>query len=203
MQRAIDTLIFDLGNVLIRWQARPVVEDICRKTGVDFGDFWDNRLEAWNRRWDSGSMAEGAATTAKEFPAYAAVCHSFCERWIEMLGEPIEGSVKILEDMKASGYRLYAGSNWASDTFELARPRMPFLSLFDGLHISGHIGCAKPSPKFFTTLLDKFSVKPEQAVFIDDKSENISAAQSVGLHGIQFQNPAQLSDSLRVLGVRI
>lgn len=76
---------------------------------------------------------------------------------------------------------------------------MPFLALFDGLHVSGQIGCAKPSPEFFTTLLDKFSIKPKNAVFIDDRLENVHAAQGVGLHGIHFQSPEQLA---RALGER-
>lgn len=200
---SINAIIFDLGNVLIRWDCRNVLEDLCLQHKVDFEEFWNHRIHDWNIAWDCGAMADGVSKTAQEFPHYAPICRGYYQRWIEMLGEPIEGSVKILETLKASGYRLYAGSNWASDTFELARSRMPFLSLFDGLHVSGHIGCAKPSSEFFTTLLSKFSITPEQAVFIDDKLENANAAQQLGIHGIQFHNPAQLADSLRALTLKI
>ena len=59
----------------------------------------------------------------------------------------------------------------------------------------------KPDPRIFGILLERYRIRPEAAVFIDDNPENAAAASRLGLHGIHFQSPEQLRRELHQLGL--
>jgi HAD superfamily hydrolase (TIGR01509 family) len=73
--------------------------------------------------------------------------------------------------------------------------------LFDGKVVSGAVKKTKPGEDIYLHLLDKYKITPGQAVFIDDKKENILTAEKLGIKGIQFSNPEQLRKDLENLGI--
>jgi 2-haloacid dehalogenase len=98
--------------------------------------------------------------------------------------------------LRAQGVPVYALSNWSAETFPLARPRYPFLEWFDGILISGEAKLAKPDPRIFAHLLEKFGLEPAATVFIDDSATNVRAAEGAGLIAIRFVDPEQLRREL-------
>ena len=76
-----------------------------------------------------------------------------------------------------------------------------FLDLFEDIVISGVVRLVKPDPRIYHLALDRFSVRAEEAVFIDDMPANVAAAESVGLTAIRFTGAAELTRRLATLGL--
>jgi 2-haloacid dehalogenase len=102
---------------------------------------------------------------------------------------------------KTGKYKLYALTNWSAETFPHALERFEFFKLFDGVLVSGEEKMRKPSPEFYQRLLNKFSIEPSRALFIDDSLRNVKAAEGVGIKSITFQSPDKLRMDLRALNI--
>jgi 2-haloacid dehalogenase len=198
----IDTVVFDLGEVLIPWHPRTLFRKLIPDAKTLERFLAEVCTSEWNALQDAGRpLAEGTAERIAAFPQYEAWIHAFYDRWPEMLGEVIEGSVELLRDLKANGYRVLALSNWSGETFPLARRLYPILSEFEGIVISGPEGMIKPDPAIYRLLCERYGVVPEQAVFIDDNLRNVEGAQAIGMHAIQFHTPLQVREALACLGL--
>jgi 2-haloacid dehalogenase len=119
-----------------------------------------------------------------------------------MLAGAIEGTVKIFEKLKETKkFKIYALTNWSAETFPIALEKYQFLGWFDGVVVSGTEKKRKPFPEFYQILLDRYNVKAEEAIFIDDNIRNIDAAKQVGLDAIHFRTPEQLNKELLNRGI--
>ena len=197
MKKNYEAILFDLGNVLIRWDPSALIAELEALAPEPDRPFLRQQIHNWGVLWDRGRLDEGIERTISQQPEYAAFLRAFCAHWSETLGFPIDGSVALLRSLKAQGYKVYAASNWAADTYEQSRERMPFLDLFDGLQISGQVGLTKPDPAFFRKMMQDFGISPDKALFIDDHRDNIEAAKSLGFTTILFESPEQLATMLQ------
>jgi 2-haloacid dehalogenase len=202
----IRVFLFDLGGVLTRWEGEPFVRQVLHQYVADaqeheeefFRLFWECNNES-----DKNTLAQATELYAARYPFYANVFWTCCERYAEIPRSVIQGTVDILSQIKASGYKAYAASNWSTDTFALTRNvYMPYLPLFDGMQISGEIGLIKPDPAFFERMMRVFDFKAEEAIFIDDRAVNVDAACVLGIDGIHFESPEQLRRELEVRRIR-
>jgi len=113
-----------------------------------------------------------------------------------------KGFAFVLECIK-KGHNVYLLSNWDAESFELIRLRFPeFFELFDGIVISGSVGCAKPDPTIFYHLLEKYELCPEDTVFIDDQKENLKAAEALGIHPIKCSKVGRFFQKNDFMSVR-
>lgn len=203
MKNTFDTIIFDLGAVLIDWNPRHLYRKIF-KTEEEITWFLENICtHEWNEKQDAGrSFAEATDELLEKFPAHELAIRAWYDRWQETIKGPIEGTVAILKEIKAQDqHRLYALTNWSAETFPWALNNFDFLHWFEGIVVSGHEKTRKPFPEFYQILFDRYKVNPKSALFIDDSLRNIEGAQAVGLPGIHFQSPEQLKNDLRKLNV--
>jgi len=196
------TVVFDLGGVLIDWNPRH----LYRKMFDDEAEMERFLREicsyAWNLQMDRGMPFEdGVATFSQKYPDMAPYIEAFCIRWEEMIEGPIDGTVEILRRLQARGVPLYALSNWSAQTWPFARDRFTFLELFKGLVISGFEGTMKPEEKIFRILLERHDIDPAAAVFVDDRVENVAVAERLGIRGVHFTGPAELSANLSRMGL--
>ena len=195
-----DTVVFDLGNVLIpfnpRWLFRKMLPD---DASID-SFFAETGFEEWNLGMDAGRpFAEGIAAHSERFPHHRPLFEAFYHRWHETVGEPIAESVDLLLTLRQRGVRTFALTNFSAETYPLAVARFPFLSEFDGTVVSGEEGVVKPDPEIYLRLMQRYSITASRAVFIDDRLENVEAARQLGLHGIHFVDPAAVRAELRTL----
>jgi len=203
MSKSIDTIIFDLGGVLIDWNPRYVYRKIF-KTEEEVEWFLKNvTTSEWNENQDAGyPLHKATAELISKHPEWEPEIKAYYGRWLEMLGDSIHETVEILEGLKKTGrYRLYALTNWSAETFPHALERFEFFKLFDGVLVSGEEKMRKPFPEFYQRLLKKFNIEPSAALFIDDSSRNVKAAQEVGINSIVFQSPGKLRQDLRTLNI--
>ena len=118
-----------------------------------------------------------------------------------MLAGPIEGSVEILRELTSPACRCYALTNMETWTYPGRRERYPFLTWFDGTVVSGFEGMAKPDPRIFELLLDRFGLTAATTLLIDDSPTNVEAARAVGMQAIEFESPARLRGWLEDAGL--
>lgn len=96
---------------------------------------------------------------------------------------PIDEGIKFVKECKRRGYLVYVLSNWDHESFDiLIKEYQDFFKLFDGIIISGDVHAIKPAPEIYEHFTSK--LLPHTCVFIDDRIENIEAAQKHGIHGI-------------------
>ena len=198
----IDAVVFDLGGVLIDWDPRRLYRKLLADEAAVEEFLATVTTPEWNAEQDRGRpFAKGVAELVERFPAHAAAITAYHERWPEMLGGEIAGTVAVLAELRAAGVPLYALSNWSAETFRLTRERFPFLEWFDGLVISGEERIAKPDREIFELLVDRFGLDPGRTLFVDDSEANVAAAREVGLDAVLFHGADGLRRELTVRGL--
>lgn len=201
MASEVDTVVFDLGGVLIDWSPYHLYrtlfdndEDIaCFLGEIDLFN-WLRGVDA-----DIGFQAGVAALSAR-LPHHADLIQAYWDRWAETLNGTLDDSLALVAELRALGTPLYVISNWSSETWHHAAG-FAFLDWFDGVVVSGLEGVAKPDPAIFTLACDRYGLVPERCVFIDDMANNVETAQTLGFHAIQFQNAPDLRRDFVALGL--
>jgi 2-haloacid dehalogenase len=199
----INTIIFDLGAVLIDWNPRYMYRNIFNDE-AEMEHFLANVTTSdWNEEQDAGRpLHEGTEYLVNKHPEHEKNIRAFYGRWDEMLGEAFHDVVEIFRQLKEKDqYKIYALTNWSAETFPVALERFEFLKWFDGIVVSGAEKMRKPTPEFYHILLDRYQVKPEEALFIDDNYRNIQAAEKLGIQCIHFISAEELSNTLRQMMV--
>lgn len=198
-----DTIIFDLGAVLIDWNPRHLYRKIFREeeqmewflANICTGD--------WNEEQDAGrTFEEATRSLIARHPDYHDEIMAFWLRWEEMLAGPVSGTVDIFRELKAKqSYQILALTNWSAETFPIALRKYDFLGWFDGIVMSGEEKIRKPFPEFYRILLNRYAVQPEHSLFIDDSMRNIEGAKALGIPGIHFTDPVQTRAELVRRGI--
>ncbi|MDO5980413.1 HAD family hydrolase [Flavivirga spongiicola] len=202
----IDTIIFDLGGVLIDWNPEYVYLDEFNGDREKMQWFFDNICtNDWNENQDAGyPMAKATEERVALFPEYETLIRMFYGRWVEMLGEAITGTVNILKRLKESKkYKVVALTNWSGETFPIALDKFEFLHWFEGIIVSGDEKTRKPFDAIYNLTLDRFSITAENSIFIDDNLRNIEAANALGINGIRFKSPEQLIQQLKKYNIHL
>ena len=195
-------IVFDIGNVLLRWDPRFLYRKI-------FADA--DRMEwflahvcgsDWNMEQDRGrSFAEAVREATLRHPDHAEAIAAYDERWHETLPHAIDGSVAILESLAARGTALYAITNWNGEKFRETRGRFGFLGHFRDIVVSGDERLVKPDPAIYRVLLDRNGLVAGDSLFIDDSAANAAGAEAVGMQAHHFRSPEHLADALRRAGL--
>jgi len=194
-------VVFDLGQVLIRWDPRHLYRRLMPEDEIDA--FLDEvGFAAWNHQQDAGaSWGPAVEAHAALFPHRRELLAAYPARFPETLDGPVEGTVAILRELHAAGTRLVALTNWSAELFPHAEATFGFLSLFEGIVVSGREGVAKPDPAVFDLLLSRYRLDPAATVFVDDSPANVEAAAGAGLQARLFTDAEILRRDLSRLGL--
>jgi 2-haloacid dehalogenase len=195
-------VVFDLGGVLVDWDPRHLYRSLFDDEAEMERFLAEVTTPAWNYEQDRGRpFAEAIAELTREHPDQAELIEAYWTRWPETLGEPFHETVEILADLRTTGIRLLALTNWSAETFPFAMPRYPFLAWFEAVIVSGEVELAKPDPAIFQLLVDRHGLEPARTVLIDDSAANIEAATSLGFLAIRFTGAADLRRDLSAMGL--
>lgn len=198
----IDTIIFDVGMVLVNYDWKtylnqfPYSEEV--KDRIAKAVF---ESPTWNEQ-DRGLLAPG------EYVRQFVENDPELEEEILQVLSSNERTISVFDYaktwvryLKERGYRLYILSNYPERLLEKTKGEMPFLKYMDGIIFSCQVQQIKPEPEIYQTLISTYSIDPQRAVFLDDRRENLAAAETFGIHTILFQNLKQASSELKKLGV--
>jgi 2-haloacid dehalogenase len=199
MENKIDTIIFDLGGVLVDWNPEYLYRKVF-KGNEDKVQWFLNTVctPAWNIEQDGGrTIAEAVKLKIDEFPQYKNWIELFYKDWEHMFSGPIAENVEFFKQLKATKkYKIYALTNWSAEKWDKALQLFLFFNDFDGVVVSGQEKTRKPFPTIYKTLLNRYQINPKRAIFIDDNYENIVAANELNIHGIHYKNHSQLIKDL-------
>ena len=190
-------VVFDIGNVLVHWEPRALYRKFFA-TEDEVEWFLANVCNHdWNLEQDRGrSFADAVIEATARFPEHADAIAAYDLRWHETVLGPIDGSVAILEELKARGTPLYAITNFNQDKFRETVARFPFLRLFRDIVVSGDERVVKPDPAIYRLLMERNGLAAEACVFIDDSLKNVAGAKAVGMKAIHFTGPDALRTEL-------
>ena len=197
----IDTIVFDLGGVLVDWNPDYVYKNVFEKE-EDMKWFYKNICTPdWNEEQDAGrTLHDATEYLVKKFPEHEKNIRMYYDRWEDMLGGPIHETVDILNHLKhKTDYKLYALTNWSAETFPVALERYEFLHWFHGRLVSGEEKMRKPFTEIYQLLINRFKIDPAKAIYIDDNFRNLVPAKELGFHVIHFQSPQQFKKELTEL----
>jgi 2-haloacid dehalogenase len=196
-------IIFDCGNVLYGWDpqsflARQLPEDEARLRFIEQVGLWN-----WHETLDGGRpFAEAAAELSQKFPDYAALISAWGDRFGETIGDPVPGVHALVEALDEGGVPLFIITNFSADFWPPFREREDaFLRRFQGIVVSGEEKLLKPDPALYYRALDRFGLRPSEALFVDDRKINVEAAEAVGMHGHLFTGADRLRRHLERYGL--
>jgi 2-haloacid dehalogenase len=203
MKDIINTLVFDLGGVLIDWNPEYLYNKIIPDEKERHWFLSTVCTPDWNEQQDEGrSLKEATEHLVAKYPEHEASIRAYYDRWTEMLGGPIQETVEIFRQLKFhTRLKLYALTNWSAETFPVALELYEFLHWFDGRLVSGEEKVRKPFPEIYRLLIDRYAIEPAKAIYVDDNIRNILPARELGFHGIHFRTPALFKEELVGLGV--
>lgn len=191
------TVVFDIGNVLLRWDPRFLFSKLI--DDPDELEYFLDRVVplSWHTEHDRGRpFAESIAERQARFPEYAELIAAYYTHWDETIAGPIAGSVALLEALHTHGMPLYAITNYSAETFPRARAQFPFLAQFRDIMVSGEEGIVKPDPEIFRRAITRWSLRPAHTLFIDDSPANIEAAARLGFRTHLFRGAQGLEAEL-------
>jgi 2-haloacid dehalogenase len=198
------TIVFDVGNVLLRWDPRLLFRKLIPEEDRLHWFMQNVCTAAWNIEQDRGrSWEEAVAVLVASHPEWEVEIRAADARWHETIPGVIEDSVAVLEELKARGEKVYAITNFSREKWAECLIRFPFLQCFDGAVVSAHERLIKPDPAIFHTLLERYELEAGNCIFIDDSAHNIEAARGVGMKAVHFVEPIDLRAELRALGAVI
>ena len=190
--------LFDLGGVFFDWDPNYFYKDIFDT--VDERKYFLAEVcnDQWNFQQDAGrSIAEAELELIPKFPHYKNEIKMYYKNHRKMIRGIFEESIEVLRQLKDKNYKCYVLSNWSAETFEGIPIDYPFMQLFDGLLISGEDKLIKPDQAIYELAKKRFNLDPEETVFIDDKLENIEAAQKLNFKTIHLINPKNIEMEIK------
>lgn len=196
----IRVLFWDIGGVLLTngWD-REQRADVIARFGLDAADFTErHKLAAPELELGRMSLDEYMAQTV--FHAPRDFTPDDFRAAMEAESQPHAGALALARDLGAR-YRMYALNNEGRDLNEHRIATFSLQDLLLGFFTSCYLGVMKPNPAIYRLALDLAHVRPQEAVMIDDRAQNAEAARSVGMHGVRYENAAQLRAELAALGV--
>ena len=199
----VRAVVFDVGNVLYGWDpdsflVRQLADDEARLRFVE-----ETGLYAWHETLDGGRpYDEAAAELSEKFPQYAAVIAAWGARFGETITDPVPGVHAIVEELDARGVPLFAITNFSADFWALFHAReRAFFDRFRDIVVSGEEKLLKPDPAIYYLALDRFRLRPDEALFIDDRAINVEGAEAVGMKAHLFTTAEDLRARLGAEGL--
>lgn len=202
MSGALDTVVFDIGNVLIGWDPRHLYRKVFASEAEVERFLAEVCTLDWHLAHDYGvSFEENAAKLKAVHPDHAALIDMWRGRYAEMIPGRVPGTVDLLHRLGDSGVRLHGLTNMPSDIFIYLRDVYPELQRFETTVVSGDEGVIKPDPRIFEILIERSGLIPQHALFIDDSHANIEAAAKLGFATHHFSDAVALGRDLTRLGL--
>ena len=191
----VKKFLFDLGNVFFDWNPERILKPIFNDD--ERMNFFINNISfpLLDTRCDAGITIEVAVNDAiKKFPEFEKEIKLYYPNHGNMVGGFFQKTVDVFYKIKELNHPCYVLSNWSAETYEGMEETYPFLKDFDGKIISGRDFLIKPDPAIYELAISRFNLIPEETLFIDDRLDNIEAAQKLNFQTIHLTDPSLIQD---------
>lgn len=198
----VDTIIFDVGNVLFQWDIRCLYSKLIEDE-TELEHFLGNVLTLeWHDQHDAGRpIATIIDELAAAHPQHEALIRAYEPRWLETIPGPVPGMIDLVERLALLGVPIFGITNFGSDLWRKFRPTAPVFDLFQDIVVSGDEKMTKPGAAIYHLAIDRFGIDPARTLFIDDREANIQGAIACGLQGHLFRDAQTLHADLSERGL--
>ncbi|NOU03688.1 MAG: HAD family phosphatase [Novosphingobium sp.] len=202
LSRKIEAVVFDVGNVLVRWDRRLPYENHFADP-AELDRFLDEVIPlSWHAQHDAGRpAAEMVAERSAQFPEHADLIADWFTRFNESIPGPVPGSPELVEQLHRAAVPLYAITNFGADTWTGFAPTFPLLNRFRDIVVSGVEKVAKPDPAIYALAVRRFGHAPGAMLFVDDSEANVIAARDCGWQAHHFTGAEDLRADLMQRGL--
>ena len=202
MAGQIEAVVFDIGNVLVRWERDLPFRRLIPAAAAR-AYFMETVIPLdWHAQHDAGRGAEEMiAERSALFPEHAQLIRSWLTQFNETIPGPVPGSTEIVVELTARGVPLYAITNFGADTWAGFAPGWAVAAQFIDIVVSGDEQLAKPDPAIYALAAARFGRAPETMLFIDDSLANVESARECGWHGHHFIDAETLRADLAERGL--
>ena len=186
-------IIFDLGDVLFTWSPDTTTSLPAKMIrNIISSAIW--------MEYETGHVEQDACyhRVAQHFSiAVSEVAEAFSQARNSL--QPNNAMISFIHGLKKASQgavKVYAMSNVSKEDFAVLSTKLADWSVFDRVFTSGHAGMRKPDLSFYHYVLEETKLAPEEAVFVDDKLENVLAARLLGIKGVVFDNSSTVTRTL-------
>ena len=193
----IKNIVFDLGNVLISFRPSEFFDKKNYPENIKatiLSDIFGSKEWAMLDKGEVNTTEAIDTIALKSSLKKEEITHIFNLRTELMF--PLDPNVKLLPELKKRGFRLYFLSNFPMDIFEEIKTGYYFFKYFDGGIISSEAKFSKPDSRIYEILLEKYSLIPEECLYIDDLEINVKAAEAVGMKGLVTFGSQEISEGI-------
>ncbi len=199
----IKNIVFDFGGVLVEYDFKKFFAN--QLGGKEQAEWFMHHVltPEHNSMLDKAdcSFDEYMAKWKRQWPDYATVLEAFDRHYTDIFTNEMPGIVTLMQQLKDKGYRLLGLSNWSAKVNDVIRKFPEPFAQLDGSLISHEVHLLKPDVSIFEAFCNRFGVKAEECLFIDDKPENVAGAKRAGLHAVVFSTVGQLRTDLQKEGI--
>lgn len=198
----IRAVIYDIGNVLYHWDIRHLYAKLI--DDADRLDWFVSHVVTpeWHFQHDQGrALAPMLAELIDQWPQERALIEAYVPRWLDTIPGPVAGALETVRELHDRGVPLFAISNFGVEFWDMFRPTAPIFDLFGDIVISGAEKLMKPDPAIYQLALARFGLSAHEAIFVDDREENVAAAQALGIAAHRFRDTPGWRAELAALGL--
>jgi 2-haloacid dehalogenase len=193
-------VVWDVGNVIVRWDPRTLYSKIFRDPAAR-DDFLARVCTLdWHVETDRGlSPADNTERLLARFPEHEAPIRAWWDRWDEMFSGVIDETVEVMDALAARGVPQFGLTNMAQGSWPAIRAMTPAFEHLSYVLVSGEHGLIKPDPAIFRLLSEKVGMPPHDLLFVDDSARNVEAARDLGFHVCHYTGPESLRTAVKSL----
>ena len=199
----IDTIIFDIGNVLVdfSWRQMLVDKGVPQELVEKVGDA-TVRTDIWNE-FDRGNLTheEIVDKLCENTPELAEYIHKGFDDFAGIV-KLRSTSIPLIEGLKKAHYRILVLSNYSKSAVDNNKNEMVFLDYVDGGILSYMDHVIKPDRDIYELLIKRYDLVPDKCVFVDDTEKNVTGARNAGIKAIHYQSLEQMMDEFKELGIK-
>ena len=200
----IENIVFDIGGVLADFRIR----EFLMEKGLDAPTIRRVlKASVMNPYWNR--FERGEVTEEETLRAFAAADPEI-EGELRLAFTNLSGmlvireyAIPLIRRLKEAGRGVYYLSNYSKKAYDECGESLAFMPYMDGGVVSFEVGMTKPDPRVFRRFLERYGLRPESCLFIDDTEDNVAAARALGFKGIVFRTYEALLGELRKAGVGI
>lgn len=197
-------VIFDVGQVLFHWDLRHLFTKLIDDP-TEVERFVTTVITPeWHFQSDQGRpLDEMIAERIRDYPDHEVLIRAYAARFVETIPGPVAGMHDLVEQLAADGVPLFVITNFGHEFWHDFHPTQPLFGHFRDILVSGTEKIAKPDPAIYRMALERFGLSAGEALFIDDRADNIAGAESVGIAGHVFVDEPSLRPWLRGHGLSV
>ncbi len=206
MKNNIKVIIFDLGGIIVSSKVGKIFSIVSDYIGIEYSQL-DDFMGKYKSDLTKGkiSLIEVSSKIIKQFGLKNLGAKDVVDKHLEIFQKIIENlNEKVLSLVKKlrENYSVVCLVNAELDIVPLVKKRGIY-DYFEHAYISTELKMEKPNKEIYSAVLNDLNCRAEEAIFIDDKEDNVNSARMVGINSILYKNFRQLKKDLKILGLSI